>query len=86
VDLLLLHGQVLGRIADYERAAELAEMLVSDAPDAGTARMARARTRATLHRFAEALADLEAANDMVPTGLRSTRNGRRSSRGPGATP
>ena len=61
VDLLLLRGQVLGRIADYERAAELAEALVRDAPDDGTARLARARTRATFHRFAEALADLDAA-------------------------
>ncbi|PWI08807.1 hypothetical protein DIZ27_20335 [Streptomyces sp. NWU339] len=61
VDLLILRGQVLGRIADYERAAELAEGLVRDAPDAGTAWLARARTRATFHGFAEALADLDAA-------------------------
>jgi hypothetical protein len=37
VDLLLLRGHVLGRIADYERAAELAERLVRDAPRYGTA-------------------------------------------------
>ena len=61
VDLLLLRGQVLGRIADYERAAELAEALVRDAPDDGAAWLARARTRATFHRFPEALADLDAA-------------------------
>ena len=61
VDLLLLRGHVLGRIADYERAAELAELLVRDAPDDGAAWLARARTRATFHRFAEALADLDAA-------------------------
>jgi tetratricopeptide (TPR) repeat protein len=61
VDLLLLRGQVLGRIADYERADELADVLVRDAPDDGTAWLARARTRATFHRFAEALADLDAA-------------------------
>jgi tetratricopeptide (TPR) repeat protein len=61
VDLLLLRGQVLGRIADYERATELADVLVRDAPESGTARLARARTRATLHRFPEALADLDAA-------------------------
>jgi tetratricopeptide (TPR) repeat protein len=61
VDLLLLRGQVLGRIADYERADELAEVLVRDAPDDGTAWLARARTRATFHRFPEALADLDAA-------------------------
>ena len=61
VDLLLLRGRVLGRIADYERAAELAEALARDAPDDGATRLARARTRATFHRFREALADLDAA-------------------------
>jgi tetratricopeptide (TPR) repeat protein len=61
VDLLTLRGHVLGRIVDYERAAELAERLVRDAPDDGTALLARARARATFHRFSEALADLEAA-------------------------
>jgi predicted Zn-dependent protease len=59
IDLLLLRGHVLGRIADYERAAELAEQLVQDGD--GTAFLARARTRATFHRFTEALADLDAA-------------------------
>jgi tetratricopeptide (TPR) repeat protein len=57
IDLLTLRGHVLGRIADYERAAELAERLVRD----GTALLARARTRAAFHRFVDALADLEAA-------------------------
>jgi len=61
VDLLLLRGHVLARIADYERAAELAEWLVRNAPDDGTAWLARARTRATFRRFAVALADLETA-------------------------
>jgi ABC-type thiamine transport system ATPase subunit len=61
VDLLLLRGQVLGRVVDYERAAELAEALVRDVPDDGTARLARAPTRSTFHRFPEALADLDAA-------------------------
>jgi tetratricopeptide (TPR) repeat protein len=61
VDLLTLRGEVLGRIADYEEAAELAEDLVRDAPDDGTAWLARARIRATFHRFTEALSDLETA-------------------------
>jgi tetratricopeptide (TPR) repeat protein len=61
IDLLILRGEVLGRIADYERAAELALVLVRDAPDDGAAWLARASTRATFHRFAEALADLDAA-------------------------
>jgi hypothetical protein len=45
IDLLTLRGDVLGRIADYERAAELAERLVRDAPDNAAALLARARTR-----------------------------------------
>jgi tetratricopeptide (TPR) repeat protein len=61
VDLLLLRGRVLGRIADYERAAGLAEALARNAPDDGAALLARARTRGTFHRFPEALADLDAA-------------------------
>jgi tetratricopeptide (TPR) repeat protein len=61
VDLLMLRGEVLGCIADDERAAELAQVLVRDAPDDGAAWLARARTRAAFHRFLEALADLDAA-------------------------
>ncbi|MFJ1608534.1 tetratricopeptide repeat protein [Streptomyces sp. NPDC088253] len=61
IDLLNLRGHILGRVADYEQAAELAEQLVHVAPEDGTALLARARTRATLHRFAEAVADLGAA-------------------------
>jgi len=61
VDLLLLRGQVLGRIADYERATKLAEALAREAPEDGAARLARARTRATWHQFPQALGDLDAA-------------------------
>jgi tetratricopeptide (TPR) repeat protein len=61
VELLLLRGHVLGCIADDERAAELAQVLVRDAPDDGAAWLARARTRAAFHRFLGALADLDAA-------------------------
>lgn len=61
VDLLLLRGRTLGRIADYEHATAVAKRLVQDAPDSGAALLARARARATLHLFAEALADLDAA-------------------------
>ena len=62
IDLLMLRGHVLGRIADYEQAAELAGH-VRDTTDDGTALLARARTRAVFHRFAEALADLQAAEE-----------------------
>ena len=60
IDLLTVRGDVLGRIADYELAAELAERLVRDAPQDGTAWLARAKTRATFHRFAMALDDVDA--------------------------
>jgi tetratricopeptide (TPR) repeat protein len=62
IDLLLLRGHVLGRIADYERAGELAGQLVRTATgDAGPAFLARARASAAFHRFTAALADLDAA-------------------------
>lgn len=61
VELLALRGLILGRIADYERAAEIAERLVCDAPAHGTAFLARARIRATFHQFTDALDDLDAA-------------------------
>lgn len=37
VELLLLRGHVLARIADYEHAVGLAELLVCAAPDDGAA-------------------------------------------------
>jgi tetratricopeptide (TPR) repeat protein len=62
IDLVTLRGQILGRIADYERASALAEQRALDTPDDGIAFLARARTRASLHRFDEALADLDTAD------------------------
>ncbi|MGW0709508.1 tetratricopeptide repeat protein [Streptomyces sp. NPDC002643] len=61
VDLLALSGHFLGRVADHELAARLAEQSVCEAPEDGVALLARARSRAALHRFAEAMADLDAA-------------------------
>ena len=61
VDRLILRGEILGRIADYERAAALAEEFGRDVSADGAAFLARARTRALLHRFEEALTDLDAA-------------------------
>jgi tetratricopeptide (TPR) repeat protein len=62
IDLLTLRGQVLGRVADYGWAAAIAEQLVrGGAGGDGTALLARARSRATFHRFADALGDLDAA-------------------------
>jgi tetratricopeptide (TPR) repeat protein len=59
--LLTLRGQFLGRIVDYERAAELAEQLTRAFAADGLAFLTRARTRACLHRFDEALDDLDVA-------------------------
>ncbi|MDN3027466.1 hypothetical protein [Streptomyces sp. S.PB5] len=60
-DLLTLRGHLLGRVADYERAAQLSEHMVRNTPDDSVSLLARARTRAPLHRFAEAMTDLDAA-------------------------
>ena len=61
VDLLVLRGQILGRVADYERGTALSEQLAREYPSDGIAFLSRARTRACLHRFDEAIADLEVA-------------------------
>ena len=61
IDLLALRGSILGTIADYERAQELADRLVHGAITAAPAFFARAQTRALFHRFADALEDLEVA-------------------------
>lgn len=61
IDLIVLRGHVLGRIADYEWAEALAEQLTQVAPADGDALLARARTRATFHRFDDALTDLDRA-------------------------
>jgi len=61
IDLIMLRGQILGQIADYERAAVLAEQLVYAAPSNGSALLARARTLAAFHDFSEALSYLDAA-------------------------
>ena len=60
-ELIALRGLIVGRIADYDRANEIAEQLVRDAPTDPKAHLARARTHAGFHRFKEALADIECA-------------------------
>src|SRR5262245_40515906 len=59
VDNLILRGLILGRICDYERAAQLADYLVLDAGTDPAAYFARTRTYAIFHRFTEALDDLD---------------------------
>jgi tetratricopeptide (TPR) repeat protein len=61
VELITLRGLIIGRIADYIRAEEIAFQLVRDAPTDPRAFVARARTRAIFHRFDDALADLDRA-------------------------
>jgi tetratricopeptide (TPR) repeat protein len=66
IDLLILRGLILGRISDYERAAQLAGRLVHHADTDAAAYVARARTRAVFHRFEEALDDLDHADRISP--------------------
>jgi tetratricopeptide (TPR) repeat protein len=61
IELITLRGLILGHIADYQRADEMAEQLVRDAVTDGTAFVARARTRAVFHRFTDALDDIDRA-------------------------
>ncbi len=68
VELLLMRGQYLGRIADYERATALADALVRDAPGEGRAFVTRARVLLTWHRFDDALADLDHAEQLGARG------------------
>jgi tetratricopeptide (TPR) repeat protein len=61
VDRLFLRAQLYGRLADYDRADALAEAAVALAPESGDAHLLRARARAALHRFGNALAELDRA-------------------------
>ena len=61
IELITLRGLILGHIADYERAEEIAEQLVRDETTNATAFVARARTRAVFHRFTDALGDVDRA-------------------------
>jgi tetratricopeptide (TPR) repeat protein len=66
IDLLILRGLILGRISDYERAAQLADRLVDVAVTDAVAYVTRGRTRAVFHRFAEALDDFDQAERFSP--------------------
>lgn len=65
VGLLVTRGQILGRIADYERALEFAEKIVKVAPRDPRSFIARAQIRGTLHAFKPALVDLELAERLA---------------------
>jgi tetratricopeptide (TPR) repeat protein len=77
IELVALRGQIVGRIADYEWAEELAEQLTRDAPTNDLAFIARAHTRATFHRFKDALTDLDDAQRLGgdPAVVRAERAG-----------
>jgi tetratricopeptide (TPR) repeat protein len=64
VPLLLLRGQLLGRIADYQRADELSRAVAEGNPGSVEARQLRASVDATLHRFADAEVGLRAAEKL----------------------
>ena len=64
VELIMLRGLIIGCIADYERAEEIAEQLVREAPVDAKALVARARTRACFHRFNDALSDIDRAEQV----------------------
>ena len=66
VELISLRGLMLGRISDYETAEEIADQLVRDSPNDARALLARARTRATFHRFNDALHYLDRAELLSP--------------------
>jgi len=61
IELVALRGHILGRIADYEWAAERADELCRSCAEDPLAWVTRARARARFHRFDQALADLEEA-------------------------
>ena len=63
-ELIALRGLIVGCIADYDRANEIAEQLVRDVPTDPKALLARARTHAGFHRFNDALADIECAEQL----------------------
>ncbi len=74
-ELLLARAQYLGRLADYDRAAALAERLVALAPKRHETWLLRASAHAALHRFDEALDDLDRAQALgaAPSALEAAR-------------
>ena len=63
VELLVTRGQFRGSIADYERAAEVADALVRTHPESADAHLARAQTLGTFHLFEASLQEAQAAAD-----------------------
>ncbi len=68
IDLVILRAQILGRVALYEHASTLAERRAEAEAEDAYAYLSRARSRASLHRFQEAMADLALTVGMRPVG------------------
>jgi tetratricopeptide (TPR) repeat protein len=64
VDLLILRAQMLGRIADYERALALADLGLREASAEGLSFLSLARARGSLHLFKDALRELDVADQL----------------------
>lgn len=60
-DLRLVRAQLLGMTGEYLPALKVAEDAVTRSPDAPGAYLLRAHIRSAVHRFADAVADLETA-------------------------
>jgi len=61
IEAIAERGHILGRIADVERANDLAETLRDEQPDEPAARIASARAKARFHLFDDALSELDEA-------------------------
>jgi len=72
LELLQARVQFTGSVGDFRRISELGERAVAVAPRDPAARLARASSRAALHRFAQALADLEGIEEPAARSLRAS--------------
>ena len=59
--LHLMHGRLVGNLAEYDRAAELIERAVKEGPNEARVYLGRAEVKSTFHQFDEALADIARA-------------------------
>jgi len=75
IDLLLARGEYASRIADYERAASVAEAYVAAHPELADAHLAHAATLGTFHLFAQQLEELDKATQLKgpPDAIRDAR-------------
>lgn len=72
IELLEARAQFTGSVNDYRRVAELGQYAVATAPKDPAAHLARASSFAALHKFTEALADLEGVDEPAAKSLRAS--------------